>query len=490
MSKATLSLMAAMAVVTGYLVDAHAFGGYLNSLNAKYGTSYSCTVCHIPPGTTARNLNVFAKNFANFDAATSVPGHSAYALDAAFEAWDSDGDGASNLTEFRAKTLPNDPNSRPAPPDTTPPTVSISAPANGATVSGTVTISANASDNVGVAGVQFRVDGANLGAEDTAAPYSVSWNTTAAANGSHTITAVARDAAGNTATSASVTVTVNNTVPPPPDTTPPTVSISAPANGATVSGTVTISANASDNVGVAGVQFRVDGANLGAEDTAAPYSVSWNTTAAANGSHTITAVARDAAGNTATSASVTVTVNNTAPPPQPTPAQDMSAWEDKWFRVTLKIDKDHQLADLGLLGAGRKTRAYLHVIAWDPNTELLETRLHQHDAQSDQTVSVSLPLNVLDGDYLAFTFWSQFLDDPTTAFTGRIKGKLKAKALVRGSFRTEGDYQADGAAGAPDDEEDLTDDALGFGESSDQGWLMMRGKMVPAGKVPSTITAP
>ncbi|MDQ3583716.1 MAG: Ig-like domain-containing protein, partial [Pseudomonadota bacterium] len=97
-----------------------------------------------------------------------------------------------------------------------------------------------------------------------------------------------------------------------PDTTPPTVSITAPANGASVSGTaVTVSATASDNVGVAGVQFKLDGANLGADDTTAPYSVAWNSTTATNGSHTLTEVARDTAGNMATSAGVSVTVNNT-----------------------------------------------------------------------------------------------------------------------------------------------------------------------------------
>src|SRR5439155_14928361 len=69
----------------------------------------------------------------------------------------------------------------------------------------------------------------------------------------------------------------------PPDTTPPTVSITAPANGAPVSGTTSVTANASDNVGVAGVQFKLDGANLGTEDTTAPYSRTWDTTAAANG---------------------------------------------------------------------------------------------------------------------------------------------------------------------------------------------------------------
>jgi hypothetical protein len=75
---------------------------------------------------------------------------------------------------------------------------------------------------------------------------------------------------------------------------------------------VTVSASASDSVGVVGVQFRLDGTTLGAEVTSPPYSVSWDTTTAANGTHTLTAVARDAAGNTATSAPVNVNVSNRA----------------------------------------------------------------------------------------------------------------------------------------------------------------------------------
>ncbi|MBZ5531483.1 MAG: hypothetical protein LAO20_08625 [Acidobacteriia bacterium] len=200
-----------------------------------------------------------------------------------------------------------------SPPDTTPPTVSMTAPASGASVSGSVTVSATAADNVGVAGVQFQLDGVNLGAEDPASPYSITWNTTSATNGPHTLTAIARDAAGNKTTSAAVSVTVNN-VAPPPDTTPPTVSVTAPSNAATVSGSVTVSATASDNVGVVGVQFQLDGVALGAEDLTSPYSVAWDTTKTANGTHTVSAVARDAAGNKTTS-SVTITVANTTTPP-------------------------------------------------------------------------------------------------------------------------------------------------------------------------------
>jgi hypothetical protein len=116
---------------------------------------------------------------------------------------------------------------------------------------------------------------------------------------------IARDLAGNaSAPSNEVAVVL------PPDTAPPDVSISAPAGGSTVSGTVTVSAQASDNVGVAGVQFIVDAADFGSEDTSAPFSKSWDTTTVANGSHTLSARARDLAGHATTSVPVAVTVNN------------------------------------------------------------------------------------------------------------------------------------------------------------------------------------
>ncbi len=94
------------------------------------------------------------------------------------------------------------------------------------------------------------------------------------------------------------------------DTVAPTVSITAPTNASAVSGSaVTVTAAASDLIGVAGVQFKLDGANLGAEDTAYPYSLIWDSTKAATGAHAIVAVARDAAGNIATSSVTTVTVS-------------------------------------------------------------------------------------------------------------------------------------------------------------------------------------
>src|SRR2546425_11976906 len=90
------------------------------------------------------------------------------------------------------------------------------------------------------------------------------------------------------------------------------VNVTSPASGSTLSGTVPVTASGTlvRALTVAGVQFKLDGNNLGAEDTSAPYSVSWNTTTASNGSHTLTAVARDSLGMLWTSDPVTVTVFN------------------------------------------------------------------------------------------------------------------------------------------------------------------------------------
>lgn len=191
--------------------------------------------------------------------------------------------------------------------DNTPPAVALMAPSAGALLTGTsVSVSATATDQVGVAGVQFLLDGAALGAEVTAAPYALDWDTTAAADGSHTLAAVARDTAGNTTTSAGVSVTVDNL--------PPVVALTAPAAGDTVAGNnVSVTATATDLVGVAGVQFQLDGVNLGVEDTTAPYGVTWDSTAAAQGAHTLVAVARDGAGHTTASDPVSVTVDNSVP---------------------------------------------------------------------------------------------------------------------------------------------------------------------------------
>jgi hypothetical protein len=193
--------------------------------------------------------------------------------------------------------------------ESTAPTVSLTGPANGATVSGITTVSATASDDVFVKSVQFQVNGGNVGVPVTRAPYSFAWDSRAVANGSYVLTALAADMAGNTTVSSSVSVTVNN----PPDTTPPTVRVTGPADGSLLSGTVALQAFASDMVGVQSVQFQLDGTNAGPAVTAAPYRLSFDTRSVLDGCHSLTAVATDIAGNVTTSSAVSVTIDNQPP---------------------------------------------------------------------------------------------------------------------------------------------------------------------------------
>jgi len=186
--------------------------------------------------------------------------------------------------------------------DTAPPTVSLTAPADGATVSGSIVLSASASDNTAVDHVNFLVDGNNVGTA-TSAPWSINWNSASVADGQHSITAVGFDTVGNSTTSSAHTVTVSNNAPPT------SISMSSPANGATVSGGVALSASVTGTP-PDHVNFLVDGNNVGTA-TSAPWSINWDSTTVSDGQHSISARAVDAAGNTtATSDPVTVTVNN------------------------------------------------------------------------------------------------------------------------------------------------------------------------------------
>jgi hypothetical protein len=203
-----------------------------------------------------------------------------------------------------------------APGGDAPPSVSVTAPAEGATVSGTaVSVSANASDDNGVSQVQFFVDGNSIGTDTNGADgWTATWNSTTVANGPHTVTATATDTANQTV-SDSNGVTVNNVAAD----NPPTVTLTAPAEGATVSGSaVSVSANASDDNGVSQVQFFVDGNSIGTDTNGADgWTATWNSTIVANGPHTVSATATDTANQTA-SDSNGVNVNNVAADNPPT----------------------------------------------------------------------------------------------------------------------------------------------------------------------------
>ena len=184
------------------------------------------------------------------------------------------------------------------------PTVSMTAPANAAFVKGnSVTVSADATDNIGVVGVEF-FDGATMiGARDTTATgnsYSVVWNTTTVTAGIHSLTARAYDANGS-ATSAAVSVTVDNTAPT-------AVTISGLA--AKVKGSVTVTVAATDT-NMDRIEFKVDSGAVTTENSPL-YQFNLNTTPLTNASHTLTATAFDKAGNS-TPATQTFTVDNQAP---------------------------------------------------------------------------------------------------------------------------------------------------------------------------------
>ena len=158
-----------------------------------------------------------------------------------------------------------------------------SAPSNLSAAGGFGQVSLNwtaATDNVAVS--QYRVHRSTVpGFTPGAANFRASTASTSNVDsslsaGTYYYRVLARDAAGNegpASNEASATVTSDGQAP--------TVTITAPASGASVSGTVTVSATASDNIAVVGVRFMLDGAALGAEDASAPYSVSWNTSSAA-----------------------------------------------------------------------------------------------------------------------------------------------------------------------------------------------------------------
>ena len=188
------------------------------------------------------------------------------------------------------------------------PIVSITSPADGSTVSGTVIITANASDNDGfVTQVEFFVDGASVGVDnDGFNGWSASWDSTTDSDGTHSISAEATDNDANTSLD-NVSVTVDNIDDLP------SVSITNPNNGSTVSGTVTITADASDDKGVTQVEFFVDGASVGVDnDGSNGWSASWDSTITADDStHFISAEATDTIGQTKND-SINVTVNNSS----------------------------------------------------------------------------------------------------------------------------------------------------------------------------------
>jgi hypothetical protein len=197
--------------------------------------------------------------------------------------------------------------------------VAITAPGAGSSQSGVFNASSTATDNVAVSKVEFYLDGALKTTDTTGpSPFTGSIDVTSVTPGAHSLTAKAYDAAGNATTSAAVSVTV--TAVTPNDTTPPTISITAPPSGATLSNDLNnthfnsaayaIVAVASDASGIKQVAFKVDGVAVGTPDAATPYSTTLDLTKLSCGSHTITATATDNSTN-ANTATATTTFTST-----------------------------------------------------------------------------------------------------------------------------------------------------------------------------------
>ena len=297
----------------------------------------------------------------------------------------------------------------------TAPTVNVSSPIASSNITNSTTLSANASDAQGVSSVQFQVDGANVGAAVITAPYSIVWDSKTTTNAGHIITATATNTAGLSTTSAAVSVTVSNAITLP---TAPTVSVTAPINGSTVSGLTSLTANASDTQSVSSVQFRIDGANISAADVTAPYNLVWDSTTTANGNHTITAVAINNAGLSTISAAIAVTVSNTATPPILPPATTNL--------IANPSVEDGSVAPTGWTGDGYGTNS--HTTSYENSghsgTKSLKTTITSYTNGDAKWMFNNVPVNA--GSTYKYSNWYQSnvdteLDAAVTMSNGTVQ---------------------------------------------------------------------
>jgi hypothetical protein len=202
--------------------------------------------------------------------------------------------------------------------DTNAPQAVMTSPANEASVTGVVTLEAEATDDVGVTKVQFWAQpfGGSwiLLGEDSQAPYSLTRDTSRILSGlQFRLKVRAWDAASNYSESPVVIATVKHTE----DTTPPVVSITSPAAGSTVSGPINITASATDNGLMHSVRFIIDFLSFDYIMTAPiyepPYVMPFDTRYLKDGFHKLEAIAMDKSANMSTTA-ITITVDNSVQP--------------------------------------------------------------------------------------------------------------------------------------------------------------------------------
>ncbi|MBP9852472.1 MAG: hypothetical protein QG629_332 [Patescibacteria group bacterium] len=190
--------------------------------------------------------------------------------------------------------------------DTTAPTVTVTSPANGSLVKGIVSMRANATDPSAIAKVEFYVGTTLVGTDDTR-PYSFDWDASKS-SGVEKITARAYDVTGNVNTSSITTVLIDAGQA---DTIKPEVKLEVSDGTSQVKDTVTVQATATDDAGIAKIEFYRDNTLL-FTDTRAPYSYPWDTLSVENATYKITAKAYDTSGNVQTSRTLLLTVANSA----------------------------------------------------------------------------------------------------------------------------------------------------------------------------------
>lgn len=307
----------------------------------------------------------------------------------------------------------NEQDTDPDPVDTTPPTVSLNAPAEGATVGAPVSFAATASDDVAVASVTFLVDGVTVG-EATSEPWSFEWDPTGTANGPYMIAAVARDAAGNES-SAGASVVLDHDA----GLDPTSIAILTPTDGATLCGALTVEAVL--DVGVEEVTFTLDGVAMGS-DSSEPYTWEWDTMGSTNGSHSLRATAIAADGRSAQQ-SVVVEVANTGADCDTLPSIQFTAPQPSGYgagtvdvaavaaddggvlRVLFFVDSGLLAEDASVPhGVTWNTADFaegphtLSAVAYDTVDQAVETRLTFTVDRTSPTVSLTGPA---DGDALS-----------------------------------------------------------------------------------------
>lgn len=244
------------------------------------------------------------------------------------------------------------------------PSADVTLPAAGATVFGSVPLQAVAFNEDGaVDRVEFYAaswpDGADQLIEMDATSsdgWGVAWDTTDLADGLYKITAKALEAVGDgeqSGTSSPIFVTVDNGSV---SDAPPSVTVTFPGDGSTVSGSVDVTAEATDDLGVTQVEFLVDGVRIGLDsDGSNGWSATWDTTSDADGTYTVTAIATDTIGQTSSDSS-TVTVNN-GQADNAVYVGDLDGWPvegrpGKWqaFITVLILDQEGPVSGATVLG--------------------------------------------------------------------------------------------------------------------------------------------